>query len=246
MVRRRRRLAVMLRHTQQTAPQKVEPVPSLLSRCSGPEDLTASAHLKTLEKDDVAFFKENGYLIKKGLLDAAKVERARSAVWDAIEGKLPLVPGCPERHQHSASPGVRRNDPSTWAGASVNYDGNHGGGLRSLGHLPWMLDLVPDDPNVRAIATAMLGPLRPSLRTRGVYAIFPREPDSRPPLSGKSLGPHNDGVAQQLNVMCYLEPVGPRCGGFVSSICRYESARLALSESAPACCHRRCGRGLIS
>ena len=146
----------------------------------------------------------------------ARVEHARSAVWDAIEGKMPHVPDCPERHQHSASPGVRRDDPSSWVGASVNADGNHGGGLRSLGHLPWMLDLVPNDPNVRAIATALLGPLRPSLRTRGVYVIFPREPDNRPPLSGRALGPHNDGVAQQLNVMCYLEPVGPRCGGFVS------------------------------
>ena len=69
---RRRRLAALLRHTRQPEPtaqssaasptiiEEVKPVPSLLSRCSGPEDLTASAHLKTLEDEDVAFFKENG------------------------------------------------------------------------------------------------------------------------------------------------------------------------------------------
>ena len=89
-----------------------------------------------------------------------------------------------------------------------------GGGLRSLGHLPWMLDLVPNDPNVRAIATAMLGPLRDSLRTRGVYAIFPSQEKQERELSGKLLGPHNDNICQQLNVMCYLEDCGPRCGGF--------------------------------
>ena len=70
---RRRRLAALLRQMRQPEPttaqssaasptiiEEVKPVPSLLSRCSGPEDLTASAHLKTLEGEDVAFFKENG------------------------------------------------------------------------------------------------------------------------------------------------------------------------------------------
>ena len=97
-----------------------------------------------------------------------------------------------------------------------------------------MLDLVPNDPNVRAIATAMLGPLRDSLRTRGVYAIFPSREKQQRELSGKLLGPHNDNICQQLNVMCCkcsrslgvcfrslkeaaapdLEDCGPRCGGF--------------------------------
>ena len=157
---------------------------------------------------------------------------------------MPHVADCPEQHQHSASPGVRRDDPTSWVGASVNADGNHGGGLRSLGHLPWMLDLVPNDPNVRAIATALLGPLRPSLRTRGVYVIFPREPDNRPPLSGAALGPHNDGVAQQLNVMCYLDPVGPRCGGFVRPFLLRTLE--PFSEMASGCLRRRCGPGPTS
>ena len=34
---------------------------SRMSRVSGPEDLTPSAHLRTLEADDVAFFKEHGW-----------------------------------------------------------------------------------------------------------------------------------------------------------------------------------------
>eukprot|EP01043_Picozoa_sp_COSAG02_P114018 COSAG02_NODE_50295_length_321_cov_0.927928_1_plen_107_part_11 len=96
---------------------------------------------------------------------------------------------------HLATPGVSRHDPSTWVGAHCNHP-DHGGGLRSLGHLPWMLDLVPNDPNVRAIAERMLGNLRPSLRTRGVYTIFPSAERKSKPLSGSSLGPHNDSVCQ--------------------------------------------------
>ena len=40
---------------------KEERPQSRMSRVSGPEDLTPSAHLRTLEADDVAFFKEHGW-----------------------------------------------------------------------------------------------------------------------------------------------------------------------------------------
>jgi hypothetical protein len=154
-----------------------------------------SRYDKSLSAADISYFKANGFVVKRGLLDPAKLAFARSQVWDAIEGKMPVVPGCPEQHMHLATPGVSRDDPATWAGAHCNHP-EHGGGLRSLGHLPWMLDLVPNDPNVRAIAERMLGDLRPSLRTRGVYTIFPSAERKSKPLSGSSLGPHNDSVCQ--------------------------------------------------
>jgi hypothetical protein len=215
----RRRLAALVRHTvppsragaASEAEEKAPKVP-LLSRPIAAADLTSTAYEKALTVEDIASFKQNGLLVKKGLLDPAKVEFARNQVWDAIEGKMPWVPGCPEQHMHLASPGVTRDDEASWMGANCNHP-DHGGGLRSLGHLPWMLDLVPNDPDVRAIAEQMLGPLRPSLRTRGVYSIFPSEERQSKPLSGASLGPHNDNVCQTLNVMCYLEDCGPRCGG---------------------------------
>ena len=49
------------------------------------------AHL-TLE--DKSFFKENGYLIKRGVLSDAQVQAARDALWDGIE--------------------ANRNKPETW------------------------------------------------------------------------------------------------------------------------------------
>jgi hypothetical protein len=60
----------------------------------------------------------------------------------------------------------------------------------------------------------MLGPLLPSSRTRGVYTIFPSAAGQAREISGRQHGPHNDGVAQTLNVMCYVSDVGARCGGF--------------------------------
>ncbi len=188
----------------------------LVSRLCDMRDLTACAWVRTLEPDDIGFFKEHGFLIKKRLLDSEKVAAAMSKVWDVLEGRaLTVVPGISlESHQHSVSPGISRADPATWVGASVNHDGQHGGGLRSLGHLDWMRELLPYDVNVRAIATAMLGPLRENRRVRGVYPIFPSssehlkhgakpraDPDDhigQPGTSAKLLGPHNDGQVCQV------------------------------------------------
>ena len=62
------------------------------------------AHL-TLE--DKSFFKENGYLIKRGVLSDAQVQAARDALWDGIE--------------------VDRNKPETWvqSGPRVPCPGSH-------------------------------------------------------------------------------------------------------------------------
>ena len=185
-----------------------------MPRCSGPQDLTPTAHLRTLEAADAAFFKQHGFLIKKRLLDPAKTAAALGRVWDALEGVQAAddLAGVPEARRHSATPGISRTEPASWIDASVNHDGKHGGGLRSLGHLDWLLDLVPNDIHVRGIATAMLGPLRRSRRVRGVYAIFPSSEKLGRPLVN-TLAPHNDGGVSQLNAMAYLSDVGKRSGG---------------------------------
>ena len=91
--------------------------------------------------------------------------------------------------------------------------------LHDLGGASFLLDLLPNNPSVRHVATAMLGDLRPSRRTRGVYALFP----TRTPASAsddeeaqivRALGPHTDQVCQQLNACAYLEDVPARSGGF--------------------------------
>jgi len=150
------------------------------------------------------------YLVKKGLLDPAKVERATSKVWDVLERKdLHRVPGISvEQHQHSISPGISRHDPETWVGASANHDGDHPSGLRSLGHLPWMLDLVPYDEHVRAMATAFLGPLRGNRRTRGVYPVFPQNNDhmKHGAQRGSGVSASELGVSPSTPLCCAFPP----------------------------------------
>ena len=63
----------------------VDAVP-VLSRLLGPADLTRTAYDSGLSEEDIAYFKKNGMLIKKGLLDPTKLKSARDKVWDAIEG----------------------------------------------------------------------------------------------------------------------------------------------------------------
>jgi hypothetical protein len=91
-----------------------------LSRCSGPADLTTSAHRKRLEPDDIQFFRTHGFLIKKRLLDPQKLRVAVANVWDALEGVSPRFVegsvdtfGTPltDEHMHAPSAGIARDDP---------------------------------------------------------------------------------------------------------------------------------------
>ena len=72
----------------------------------------------------------------------------------------------------------------------------HGGAtvkLHDFGSADCLVDLLPNNPHVRAVATALLGDLRPSERTRGVYALFPTTiPDDERGLARRNataLGP---------------------------------------------------------
>ena len=41
-----------------------------------------------LTKEDIHFFKSEGYLIKRGILDPSRMERAREAFWQAIPSEI--------------------------------------------------------------------------------------------------------------------------------------------------------------
>ena len=64
---------------------------------------------------------------------------------------------------------------------------------------------------MRGIAETLLaGPLKPTLRARGVYTIFP----SREPTGLGQGGGHTDTVCHPLCFMAYLADAPPRNGGF--------------------------------
>lgn len=164
----------------------------------------------TLTQEDCEFFAANGFLLKKGLLDNVKCEEACDYVW------------------RRAPKFLRRDDPSTWLDPHLSWTPSKGrtgssfnGGpswkMHDCGDAPWMLSLFGANPRVLAHVQGLVGgQVRPPTRTRGVYSVWPnsKHRDLPDDAIGDSLGPHNDGSAQVLNGMAYLDTVQHRGGGF--------------------------------
>lgn len=162
----------------------------------------------TLTQEDCVFFAANGFLLKKGLLDTSKCKDACDYVW------------------RRAPKFLRRDDPSTWFDPHLSWAPSKGrtgssfnGGpswkMHDCGDAPWMLELFGANPRVLAHVEGLVGGrVRPPTRTRGVYSVWPNSKHRDLPEEdiGNSLGPHNDGSAQVLNGMAYLDTVQHRAG----------------------------------
>ena len=203
------------------ANQKPQGHPSIVYQA--PNDVAVPGQV--VSEAEIAFFVAQGFLVKKGLLAADAVEAAMERVWWHVGDRLPLVRDGEHRR-------IARDDPATWMNPRwarmppVAKAGPHIGRQRAvhagatvklhyLGAADFLLDLVPNNPHVRRVAQALLGDLRASERTRGVYALFPTTPrPSRSANATHGLGPHTDRVCQQLNACAYLADVPPRNGGF--------------------------------
>lgn len=173
-----------------------------------------------LSRAEAAFFVAKGFLVKRGLLDAAAIDAAMDRIWSHLLDRVPRTAGWR----------LRQDEPASWLDPRwpptppTPKAGPHAGRLRiehrdatvklhDLGSANYLLQLVPNNPALRAVAAALLGDLRPSRRSRGVYAVFPK---SASPVGNPAdaLAPHTDQVCQQLNVCVYLDAVAPRGGGF--------------------------------
>lgn len=187
---------------------------------------------EALSRAEIDFFLEHGFVVKRGLIASDALDAALDRVWSYLLDRVPVARG--------SAWSLSREDRTTWLdpqwapmpppAKSGLYQGRqrivYSGAavkLHDLGDADYLLDLVPNNPDVRCVAEALLGDdLRPSQRTRGVYAVFPTtplpttSPPAAPPsgVSGAALGPHTDQVCQQLNACAYLDDVAPRNGGF--------------------------------
>ena len=183
---------------------------------------------RAVSEAEATFFRDRGFIVKKGLLDPVKLTSAFDNIWSHQLAKMPTIA--------EAGWQLSREDRETWVNprwlsmephpTSGPFQGRwpieHYGRtekLHDIGDEDYLLDLLPNDDRVQAIAKTLLDEdLRPSVQTRGVYAIFPTcnsaDPDGTRRLNGASLGPHVDQVCQQLNVCAYLDHVAPRNGGF--------------------------------
>ncbi|MBT6426971.1 MAG: hypothetical protein HOK30_04885 [Rhodospirillaceae bacterium] len=99
-----------------------------------------------------------------------------------------------------------------------------------IGHDPDFVDATSAHPRMLHMIEALLGgPVKRPWRNRGIYAVFPRDPDG--PKS--KLGPHMDQSMTELQAVTYLDDVGPQSGGFTiyptSSRLLYPTSQQALN-----------------
>ncbi|MDE0422566.1 MAG: phytanoyl-CoA dioxygenase family protein [Gammaproteobacteria bacterium] len=80
-----------------------------------------------------------------------------------------------------------------------------------IGHDPAFVAATSAHPRMLYMLEALLGgPVKRPRRNRGIYAVFPRDPEA--PAS--RLGPHMDQSMTELSAVTYLEDVPPNSGGF--------------------------------
>ena len=162
----------------------------------------------TLSDAEVSFFKQNGFVVKRGFLDETETfERVVDYVWENVPRKL-----------------MKRDDPKTWVDApreqwteeDEDAVGVIQGGtwkMRSrngIGTEPFFLDKIGNHPRMQKMASLFLGePVKRLQRVRGVYCLFPK-----PSGSEGRLAPHADHTASDLSAMVIVDEIPPHCGGF--------------------------------
>ena len=163
-----------------------------------------------LNADEIAHFKEHGFLVKRRLIDDGEaLSQAVEHLWSNVPRGI-----------------LRRDEPASWMDAPHEHWTDedvarvgrlsHGNwkmrspGPAGIGTEPFLVDRIANHSDVIAVAEAFLGgPIKPPRRVRGIYAVFPK----RPGTPGR-LGPHADYMAAQLAAMVLVDEVPPRCGGF--------------------------------
>lgn len=193
-----------------------------------------------LTSDEITQFREQGYVIKRGLINpnlfkpfldlwwlqppaqAAKLDPGKPQTW--------VSPGrhWPKENRYSLAANWMGDSP--WPGLDVERVGaNQGERIgrlphkltrdigndvwrwHGIGHDPAFVRVTSAHPNVLYMIEALLGgPIKLPCRNRGLYAVFPRLPDD----PATKLGPHMDQSLTEMQVVTYLEDVEPRSGGF--------------------------------
>jgi hypothetical protein len=155
-----------------------------------------------LSSEDVQFFKDNGYLVKRGVLKPDLTERARNHLWE------------------NAPPQLDRHNPDTWVGPFTKENENEEGAdlrrgyrwnFRRPGGDDWMIRLLATDPDVYGMAEELLGEgkLQEPKRIRGIYCTLPYGDTEE-----RATGCHTDGHPIHLGVVGYIDDVPPRGGSF--------------------------------
>ena len=159
-----------------------------------------------LTESDCAFFKANGYLVKRSLFTEEELAVCIAKFWAAapegIEQHEPDSWKDPDRHAAWATPGV----------PGYERMGHNRGGYRwtlhELGTDPEFLAATAHNPKALRVVEGLIGgPVKVPGRNRGIYAIFPMTDEN-------ALGPHVDSHTFECQMVTYLGPVDSNGGGF--------------------------------
>lgn len=153
-----------------------------------------------LSPDDIDFFRDNGYIIKRNVLNPELMAQARESLWENALHELD------------------RDDPSTWIGPFERWSDDennvrHGftWKYRAQGQEEFMLQLLPKDPSVWAMAQQLLGDgaIQEPERALGIYCMMPEGKLPEHPYHC-----HIDQHAFHLGVVAYIDDVDLDGGGF--------------------------------
>ena len=162
----------------------------------------------SLNAREIDYFKDRGYLVKRGLIDDPETfRRVVDHVWSNVPRAI-----------------IRRDDPDTWLDAPdekwteedalrVGLLARSNWKMRSregIGTEGFLVERIANHPAMRALAEAFIGaPVRRPRRVRGIYCIFPKTPES-----AVRYGPHADNAAAHLSAMVMADTTPPNTGGF--------------------------------
>lgn len=191
--------------TSQPVPETV--VPAAATVYVDPPGSTTAAVLTSAE---IARFKRDGFIVKRGLIDApATFARVIDHVW-----------------KNAPTDTLVRDDPTSWcdshderwtqADAARVGSLSHGNwkmrsrGPAGIGTEPFLVDEIANHPNMLQVAAEFIGgPVKRARRVRGIYCVLPN-----PIGSPGRYGPHADYMAAHVAAMVFADQVPARTGGF--------------------------------
>lgn len=174
-----------------------------------------SFNMNRLSGEDISFFKREGYLIKRGVLDPDLMARARERKWKG------------------APPRMKRNDPTTWFGPFRDDEEDEGPENRCVGYTwkycepgaeEWIIGMLAIDATIWGWVEQLLGEgeVKQPEKIRGIYCRLPMgDAPEEPTICHCDVTPDNlnmdlRGTALQpgLGLVGLIAPIPPNGGSF--------------------------------
>ena len=165
--------------------------------------------MNKLTQEEISFFKREGYLFKRGVMDPELMARARERKWKG------------------APPRMKKDDPTTWFGPFRPDEEDEGPENRRLDYMwkyrepateEWIIRMLATDPAIWGWVEQLLGKRevkRPE-KIRGIYCRLPEgDVPEKPTVCHCDLSPDNavkDVMAPRLGLVGLIAPIPP-CGG---------------------------------